>query len=383
MKLLMRARELGFLSETELARCLDLMSEAEKAGRPRRLAQILLEGNMISSGELLVALKGAPGSTPIPPSKGGVAMTESAVMSELQRRSKEGKLVLKPGSVLGNYELVREVARGGMGVLFEGRRRAGVVGERVAIKVLSARASTSKTVLERFRQEAGLAAALVHPNIIKIHDIAQDRGYHFIVMDFFEGRSLADLLKAGTLAPKKAIQVCATIGHALGYMHEHQVVHRDIKPGNIMVGAGGKVCLTDFGLAKDMARTDIQLTQLGVAVGTPAYMSPEQARGEQKAIGPASDVYSLAATLYRALSGVYVYDAPSYIAAVKRIIHEEPMPLRKYRPDCPAELEAIILRAMSRDPAARPGADDFGFELERFLEEEDLLMPPPPANPKA
>ncbi len=132
-----------------------------------------------------------------------------------------------------------------------------------------------------------------------------------------------------------------------------------------------------------MARTDIQLTQLGVAVGTPAYMSPEQARGDQKAIGAPSDVYSLAATLYRALAGVYVYDAPSYIAAVKRIIHEEPRPLRALRPDCPVELEAIILRAMSRDPAARPGADDFGFELERFLEEEDLLMPPPPANPKA
>ncbi len=383
MKLLMRARSLGFLSDAEMARCLDLLNDAEKTGKPRRLAQILLDGQLLTSGELVIALKGnAPAGAPTPLPTGPFKMTESGVMNELAARSAAQNLQLKAGERLGEYELLREVARGGMGVLFEARRRSGVIGERVALKVLSVRASTSKSLLARFRQEAGLAASLDHPNIIKIHEVAQDRGFHFIVMDYFDGRSLADLLRAGMLAAKKAVQVVATVGHAVGYMHTRNVVHRDLKPGNILVGAGGKVCVTDFGLAKDYARTDVQLTQLGVAVGTPAYMSPEQARGDLKRIGPPADVYSLGATLYRALSGVYPYEADSFLQAVNAIIREDPKPLRTYRPDCPAELAKIVHAAMAREPEARPKAEEFGRWLESFVEENDLLMPPAPANPK-
>jgi serine/threonine protein kinase len=383
MKLLMRARSLGFLSDAEMARCLDLLSQGERDGKPRRLAQILLDGQLLTSGELVIALKGtAPAGAPTPIPAAPFRMTDSGVMNELAARSAAENLTLKQGERLGEYELLREIARGGMGVLFEARRRSGVIGERVALKVLSVRASTSKSVLARFRQEAGLAASLDHPNIIKIHEVAQDRGFHFIVMDYFEGRSLADLLRAGMLTPKKAVQVVAVVAHAVGYMHSRSVVHRDLKPGNILVGSGGRVCVTDFGLAKDYARTDVQLTQLGVAVGTPAYMSPEQARGELKRIGPPADVYSLGATLYRGLSGVYPYDADSFLQAVNAIIREDPKPLTSVRPDCPEELAAIVHEAMAREPEARPLAEDLGGKLDSFLAENDLLMPPAPANPK-
>ncbi|MEZ0230941.1 MAG: protein kinase, partial [Planctomycetota bacterium] len=215
MKLLMRARSLGFLSDAEMARCLDMLSESERTGKPRRLAQVLLDGQLLTSGELVIALKGhAPAGTPTPPPQAvPFKMSESGVMSELAARSAAQNLQLKAGERLGEYELLREVARGGMGVLFEARRRSGVIGERVALKVLSVRASTSKSLLARFRQEAGLAASLEHPNIIKIHEVAQDRGFHFIVMDYFEGRSLADLLRSGMLAAKKAVQVVSTVAH--------------------------------------------------------------------------------------------------------------------------------------------------------------------------
>ncbi len=383
LKLLKRARALGFLSDVEQARCLEMLVDSEKQGKPRRLAQLLLEGRLITSGELLVALKGGPGSTPIPVSVAEAPnMSDTSVLSELARRSAEGKLVLKPGERLGGYELVREIARGGMGVLFEGRRRTGVIGERVALKVLSVRASTSRSLLGRFRQEAGLAASLSHPNIIKIQEVAQDRGYHFIAMDFFEGRSLGELLSGGSLAPKKAVQVLASIAPAVAYMHERQVVHRDLKPGNILVGAGGKVCITDFGLAKDYARSDSQLTQLGVAVGTPAYMAPEQASGDLTGIGPPADVYAMGATLYRALSGSYPYDTETFLDTVQAILQEDPPALRTRRPDCPAELERIVSSAMARDPTQRPTASDLGRELDLFLEEHVLQMPPAPANPK-
>jgi serine/threonine protein kinase len=383
----MRARALGFISDPEMAQCLDALTQCEKQGKPRRLAQLLLEGKLLTSGELLVALKGAVPGAPTPPPiplQGPEAgrLTDSGVLGELAAQSTARQLTLKPGERLGNYELHKEIARGGMGVLFEGRRRTGTIGQRVAIKVLSVRASTSKSLLARFRQEAGLAASLEHPNIIKIHEIGFDRGFHFIVMDYFEGRSLGDLLRSGTLAPKKAVQVLSTVAHAVHYMHGRQVVHRDLKPGNILVGAGGKVCVTDFGLAKDYARADAQLTQLGVAVGTPAYMSPEQARGDLKSIGPWSDVYSLGATLYRALSGVYPHDADSFLQAIQAIIREEPRPLREHRSDVPPELEAIVAEAMARDPGERPDAGRLGMKLEGFLEENDLLMPPAPANPK-
>jgi serine/threonine protein kinase len=386
MKLLMRARALGFLSDPELVRCLDALSDAEKRGKPHRLAELLLEKRLLTSGELLVALKGtipdAPSPSPNMLGPDAFRITDSGVMGELAAYKAAQTMSLKAGERLGDYELLKEVARGGMGVLFEARRRTGVIGQRVALKVLSLRASTSKSLLARFRQEAGLAASLEHPNIIKIHEVAQDRGFHFIVMDYFDGRSLGDLLKTGTLAPKKAVQVIATVAHAVGYMHQRHVVHRDLKPGNILVGAGGRVCITDFGLAKDYARSDVRLTQLGVAVGTPAYMSPEQARGELSAIGPPCDVYSLGATLYRALSGVYPYDADSFLHAVQAIVREDPKPLRDRRPDCPEELEAIVHKAMEREARDRPDARTLAGWLDRYLEDNDILMPPAPPNPK-
>jgi serine/threonine-protein kinase len=375
MKLLLKARALGYLTESEMAICLETLANAAIAGKPIRAAQLLLERKLITSGELLVALKG--NQTPMP----GLQLGDSAILGELAPGPT--RTPLKVGDRLGEYELLREIARGGMGVLFEGRKRGSPVrAPRVAVKVMSTRASSSPQLLQRFRQEASLAASLDHPNVIRIHEVGLDRGFHFIAMDYFDGRSLAELLKTGSLAPKKAIQVCGVVAKAAGFMHERAVVHRDLKPANILVGKGGHVCVTDFGLAKDYARTDMQLTQLGVAVGTPAYMSPEQARGDLSGIGPWSDVYSIGATLYRALAGVFPFEAESFLQAVQAIANEAPPPLRQLRPDCPEDLAAIVAHAMAYSPADRPNGYELAVQLEEYLETHELLMPPAPPNRK-
>lgn len=282
---------------------------------------------------------------------------------------------VRAGDALAGYTLVREVARGGMGFLFEARNPAG---DRVAIKVLSHEASGSPEVVARFEEEGRLASNLSHPNLIKVHNYAVEGGVHFQVMDFFDGKPLSDLIRPGRLTPKKALSTLAKVSLACAAMHAKGVIHRDIKPASIMVGRGGRVCLMDLGIAKDTARFDSQLTQMGFGklLGTPAYMSPEQARGEFDKIGPWSDVYAMAAVIYRALTGQYPFACGAYMKTVQAIATQPAPLLSSLRPDAPSVLTELLTRSMSHETADRPSAEAFGQSLSEI--ESALLMPPGP-----
>jgi serine/threonine-protein kinase len=282
---------------------------------------------------------------------------------------------VRAGDTLAGYALTREVARGGMGFLFEARNAAN---ERVAVKVLSHEAATSPNVVARFSREGQLASRLSHPNLIKVRQYGFEGGVHFLIMDFFEGKALSDLIRPGRLTPKKALSVVAKVSSACVAMHAQGVIHRDIKPANIMVGRGGAVCLTDLGIAKDVARYDSQLTQMGFGklLGTPAYMAPEQARGELDAIGPWSDVYSMGAVVYRALTGQYPFALGAYMKTINAIAHSVAPRISSLRPDVSPALDELIGRAMAQEAGERPSADELGQRLVEI--EQDLMMPPGP-----
>jgi len=267
-----------------------------------------------------------------------------------------------------------------MGILYEAVHPAHPR-RRFAFKVLTPQAAASEVVVARFRQEAMLAATLSHPNLVKVHQAGVERGVHYLVEDYFDGRSLADLIRPGRLAPKKALQVIQEVAGACAYMHGQGVIHRDIKPANIMVGKGGQVCLTDFGLAKDVARVDSRLTQMGLGklLGTPAYMAPEQAGGQLDQVGPWTDVYAMAAVIFRALTGRYPYARGSYMATVQAIATEDAPRLSSCRPDAPAALDELVAQAMHHEPRVRPTAADLGSGLQQVLA-QPLLMPPAPPS---
>ena len=370
VQLLQIAQARGLIGESMAAACMSEIIASERGGRPLRLAQVLLRRRILSASLI------------------------QGLMQEMRDVSASGEKVVgsdtfhamnasadnstgPQGDAIGGYALLRELARGGMGILFEGRSPQGAP---VAVKVLSAEAMQDPAMVRRFRQEAELAATLSHPGLIKVHEAGFDQGLHFLVMDFFVGRSLAELIRPGRLAPKKALEVGATVAEACAYMHGCGVVHRDIKPGNIMVGKEGRVCLVDFGLAKDLLRQGTILTQFGKLVGTPAYMSPEQARGELSTIGPWSDVYSLGAVLFRAITGRYPHVGHTFMNTIQAIATQPAPRLRSYRPDAPPELEELVAVAMSLDPRARPAADRFAREVRQLLAEVPVVMPPAPPS---
>ncbi|HBP17023.1 MAG TPA: hypothetical protein DEA08_04400, partial [Planctomycetes bacterium] len=267
VRFLRHAQTKGLLDEALADRCLQSLAQSEQQGKPVRVAQILLRERLMASDHVAAILKQIRDvATPQQNLIGSETWSELTVNDPVSP--------VQIGQTLAGYELKREIAKGGMGLLYEAWRS----GERVAVKVLSAQAVSSAAVVARFTQEAELLARLEHPNLIRVRTHGHEQpDVHYMVSDFFEGKSLADLIRPGRLTPKKCLEVVSVVADACLYMHAKQVVHRDIKPSNILVGKGGAVCLTDFGLAKDVARTDAQLTQMGFGklLGTPAYMSPE------------------------------------------------------------------------------------------------------------
>ncbi len=366
--MLQRAQTLGLLSGEQASACLQELN----SGTALRLPQVLLRSRLMK-GDIIMALfqqvrdLATPQHSVIGSQTSAQIQTVSDVIPQV-----------RSGDSLAGYVLQREVARGGMGFLFEAKNEAGA---RVAIKVLSHEAAGSADVVTRFEEEGRLASNLSHPNLIKIHNYGVERGVHYQIMDFFDGKPLSDLIRPGRLTPKKALSTLAKVAEACSYMHANGVVHRDIKPASIMVGRGGRVCLMDLGIAKDTARFDNQLTQMGFGklLGTPAYMAPEQARGEFESIGPWSDVYAMAAVIYRALTGEYPFACGAYMKTVQAIATQPAPLLSSLRPDAPQELTDLLTKSMSHVPTERPSAAAFGQALTAL--EETLLMPPgPPAE---
>ena len=278
----------------------------------------------------------------------------------------------------GRYELGDRLGSGGMSNVY---RATDLTLERtVAVKILAEHLSDDERFVARFRREALAVAKLIHPNIVQVYDTGIDEGRHYIVMEYVEGRSGAQILQRnGPLEPEIAaeagVQACA----GLDYAHRRGIIHRDVKPGNLMIVGGPvgggpmTVKLTDFGIARALAQT--RITQVGSVVGTAAYLAPEQVRGEEAT--PATDVYALGVVLYQFLTGRLPYEGSTLAELAVRQQNERPLPPTTYNDEVPETLGGAVLRALEGEPSRRyASADELAGGLQMGLQGEDVSLPP-------
>ncbi|HHN47033.1 MAG TPA: serine/threonine protein kinase, partial [Planctomycetes bacterium] len=228
------------------------------------------------------------------------------------------------------YEIQEELSHGSMGVVY--RAFDPMLQRDIAIKVLAQGRVANKEDVARFMREARAVARLSHPNIVPVHEVGEHAGNPYFTMDYIHGRVLSRMLReSGALPPRRAVQVVREVARALVAAHEKGLVHRDIKPSNVMLADDGRVLLMDFGLAKDMS-SDTVRTQSGTTIGTPAYMPPEQARGDNTAISERSDVYSLGAVLFECLTGRAPFEGEGMVEVVMRVLEQPPPAPRRLNP---------------------------------------------------
>jgi serine/threonine-protein kinase len=253
----------------------------------------------------------------------------------------------EPPQVLGErYEIESPLGRGGMATVY--RARDTVLGRTVAVKILAERYARDARAVERFRREARAAGALNHPNVVAVYDTGAEDGTHYIVMEHVEGRTLDELLGAGPLPADEAARIGVAVSNALEAAHEKGLVHRDVKPANIILTPEGGVKVADFGIARAVEADT--LTQTGTVLGTAAYISPEQAKGDP--VGPPSDLYSLGCVLYQMLTGRAPFRGESSMAVAFQHVNERPVPPSKVA-GVPAGVEAVVLKAMAKKPKGR------------------------------
>ena len=256
-----------------------------------------------------------------------------------------GELV---GGRLGKYEIRAEIGRGGMGTVYLGYDP--LLDRQVAIKVLAPHLVWEQGFVERFLREARAAARLKHPNVVTIYDVGQEGSHYYFVMEYVEGQTLGQVIKQrGAMSPAEVTAIVGPLADALDQAHGQGLVHRDIKPGNIMVGPAGQVMLTDFGIAR--AAQEVGLTTTGTLVGTPEYMSPEQARGD--VVDPRTDQYSLGVVAYEMLSGKVPFGGTTPHGVLYKQIHEPLPPISQVRPDVPAEVQTVLQQGLAKEPDQR------------------------------
>src|SRR5271155_829642 len=244
------------------------------------------------------------------------------------------------------YEMIHLIARGGMAQVYRARDR--LLDRPVALKVLFPELSADRSFVERFRREAQAAANLSHPNIVPVFDWGESEHTYFIVMEYVDGEPLSSIIRTeGPLEPSQAASISADIAKALSYAHRHGVVHRDIKPGNVLITADGQVKVTDFGIARAIG-TDEQVTQTGLVMGTATYFSPEQAQG--LAVDARSDVYALGVVLFEMLTGRPPFLGDTPVAIAYQHVSERAALPSEVEPRVPRDLEAIIMQAMAKQP---------------------------------
>ncbi|MEN9647041.1 MAG: hypothetical protein RL238_3710 [Actinomycetota bacterium] len=269
------------------------------------------------------------------------------------------------------YELQQRIGRGGMADVFLARDL--LLDRPVAIKVLFPEFAVDPNFVERFRREAQSAANLNHPNIVGVYDWGKYANTYFMAMEYVQGRTLADILKAnGHVTSQQAAEIASEVAAALGFAHRNNVVHRDIKPANILIGANGQVKVADFGIARALnSPTENSLTQAGSVMGTATYFSPEQAQGAQP--DPRSDLYSLGIVLYEMVAGRPPFNGENPVSIAYKQVHENPQPLNQLVADVPKPFEAIVAKLLAKKPEVRyQNAEAVRDELRRFRNGEPV-----------
>jgi WD40 repeat protein/tRNA A-37 threonylcarbamoyl transferase component Bud32 len=277
-----------------------------------------------------------------------------------------------PGPVLPGYELLEEIARGGMGVVYRARQLS--LNRVVALKMIRSQALASEAEVRRFQAEAELAAGLDHPNLVPIYEVGRHDDQHFFSMKLIEGASLAHFRKdapADRTYQRRVARIVAVVARAVHHAHQRGLLHRDLKPGNVMLDREGQPHVTDFGLAKHV-EGDSGLTQPGAIVGTPSYMAPEQARAT-RTLTTAADVYGLGAILYELLTGRPPFRGPSVLDTLQQVLSQEPVPPRALDTGISRDLETVTLKCLQKDPPRRySSAEALAEDLERWLAGEPI-----------
>jgi serine/threonine protein kinase len=277
--------------------------------------------------------------------------------------------------VVPGYEVLEELGRGGMGVVYRARQAS--LKRVVALKLIRDGALAGPEQRARFRVEAEAAARMQHANIVAIHEIGEHQGRPYFAMEFVEGSSLDRQLAGQPQSARGAAELLRTLALAIQHAHTQNIVHRDLKPANILLTTDGVPKITDFGLAKRLDTESTALTQEGVVVGTASYMAPEQAAGQVREIGPTTDVYALGALLYEVLTARPPFLADSWQQAIEQVLHDEPEPPARLSPEVPAELETICLKCLEKEPARRyASAAELAEDLSRFLEGKAVAAVP-------
>jgi serine/threonine protein kinase/Tfp pilus assembly protein PilF len=284
--------------------------------------------------------------------------------------SKKAERLVEMLGELGDYELLEEVGRGGQGVVFRARQKS--LNRTVALKVISLGQWASKAHLKRFRREAEAAASLDHPGIVPIYEVGERDGSCYFSMKFVEGGQLDEVVRRAPMSMSHAAELIAKVARTVHYAHEHGILHRDIKPGNILLDQEGEPHLTDFGLAR-LVETESTVTRTLEVLGTPSYMAPEQAVGNNAAISSVTDVYGLGAVFYQLLTGHPPFAGGTTYETIKLLLEIEPRQPRQLNPKIDRDLSTICLKCLEKDPRRRyPSALALAEDLEHWLRHEPI-----------
>src|SRR6186713_1745640 len=270
----------------------------------------------------------------------------------------------------GDYELIEQIGRGGQGVVFRARQKS--LNRTVALKIIGLGQWATKAHLKRFRLEAEAAARLEHPGIVPIHEVGERDGCCYFSMKFVEGGQLDEVARREPMPIRRAAELIAKVARTVHYAHEHGILHRDIKPRNILLDANGEPHLTDFGLAR-LVESESSVTQSLDVLGTPSYMAPEQAVGNNAAVSNATDVYGLGAVLYQLLTGHPPFAGGTTYETIKLLEDTEPRSPRLWNPKIDRDLSTICLKCLEKDPKRRySSALALAEDLERWLKHEPI-----------